>query len=162
MRRPFRDEMRDESGASIVEFVICLPILLLLACGLIDLAGMVVVGSQAHAAASAAARTVLVSPASTDAQLKVVALSEAPSVSESEMTLSTKKGATSSKTYEHKFDRAGTTKRESKVTTQPDTVTVTIKRKYVTAIGKTISGSDTYETTATSTVDLDRTNGGNW
>lgn len=162
-------DIHDESGASIIELIIALPITLMLACALLDAAQMVVTSSQANNAATAAARQLMVNPYLggssyyANTLLKQAALSDAPAISSDEMSVSVSYRAASSQGYTHHFPYTGSTvDRYSKVTTQKESVTVTVERPWVTVVGKIASGSDKLHVEASSTVDIDKTNGNNW
>ena len=165
-------DITDESGASAVELVIAVPIVLMLACALLDGAQLVVSASQAQGAAAAAARTVMADPSLTAdiwgsgtllKTLKTAALSDAPSVDEDQLTVSFSWDGLTRRSYSHRFSATDSSKtRSSTVTTQRDTVTVYIDRPWATALGKAVSGSDKLHVEASATVDVDMTNGSNW
>lgn len=162
-------DIHDESGASIIELIIALPITLMLACALLDAAQMAITVSQANNAATAAARTLMVNPYLSGSSyynntiLKNAALSDAPAFSADEMTVSVAYKASGSEYYTHHFPYTGSIiDRGSKVTTQKESVTVTVDRPWITVIGKMASGSDKLHVEASSIVDVDKTTGNNW
>lgn len=155
-----RIDITDESGASIIELVLVVPIMLLLACALLDFAMMLTVSSQANTAAESAARTLLVKPDASNDELLEAAKSAVPAADSSNVSVSVSAGAKAATSYTHHFPSG--TNRTSTVTTQPETVSVTVERKWTTLIGKALNGSDSYHAEASSTVNVDRTDGSNW
>lgn len=153
-------DIHDESGASIIELVIAVPIMLVLSCALIDGALMLVTSSQANSASTAAARTLLVKPNATSSELIAAAKSDAPALADATVNVSVSKSANTKSSYTHHFPSG--INRSSAVTTQPETVTVTVERNWVTAMGSIVGGSNKLKSTSSSVVDVDRTDGTNW
>ena len=86
-----RMDGRDESGASIIELVIAVPIFIMLTAALIDGAMMIVTKMQANDGATAAAREAM-AEAGTDAgldedKIKAAALSAMPGISSDQVTI---------------------------------------------------------------------------
>lgn len=150
----------DESGASIIELILVVPIMILLACALLDFAMMLTVSSQANTAAASAARTLLVKPDASNDELLEAAKSAVPAAGGSTVSISVSASAKEATSYTHHFPSG--TNRKSTVTTQPETVSVTVERKWMTLIGEALNGSDSYLAEASSTVNVDRTDGSNW
>ena len=165
----FRRRTADESAASAIELAIVLPILLLAALALVDMAFFVVNWTGTNAGATSAARTIVVTPDATQADLKAAVLSDAPQLAASDFEVNVTWGEEKSQGYTHHFPNKTATEFVSKqryVVTQDVTVTVTAKRPYLTVLGKAwgqnAGTGDDMVATSSCTMSVDRTNGTNW
>ena len=165
----FRRRTADESAASAIELAIVLPILLLAALALVDMAFFVVNWTGTNAGATSAARTIVVTPDATQADLKAAVLSDAPQLAASDFEVNVTWGEKKSQGYTHHFPNKTATEFVSKqryVVTQDVTVTVTAKRPYLTVLGKAwgqnAGTGDDMVATSSCTMSVDRTNGTNW
>ena len=164
-----RRRTADESAASAIELAIVLPILLLAALALVDMAFFVVNWTGTNAGATSAARTIVVTPDATQADLKAAVLSDAPQLAASDFEVNVTWGEEKSQGYTHHFPNKTATEFVSKqryVVTQDVTVTVTAKRPYLTVLGKAwgqnAGTGDDMVATSSCTMSVDRTNGTNW
>lgn len=161
-------QWRDERGASALELAICMPILLLFAVALLDLGNMILTNTAANSGATAAARTLVVTPDADDAALRAAAESDAPTLKAMDYTVTVSWGDNKQTDYVHHFAQAdGTTKDIAATrTTQAATVTITAKRPWQTVFGKAWGAAcgmgDMLVATCSSTSDVDRTDGSNW
>lgn len=162
--RNMAERAQDESGATIIEFLACIPIMLLLVCALLDVTTLLVTYSQAHAAATSAARTVLADPSISDDDLKGAALSDAPALSSDDITVTSEKGEVDGQGYTHHYNDSFDNNRY--VFWQPSTVKVEVARSYVTPVlasaDKALGGDGKMHVTASATVDMDITDGQSW
>ena len=165
----FRRRTADESAASAIELAIVLPILLLAALALVDMAFFVVNWTGTNAGATSAARTIVVTPDATQADLKAAVLSDAPQLAASDFEVNVTWAEEKSQGYTHHFPNKTATEFVSKqryVVTQDVTVTVTAKRPYLTVLGKAwgqnAGTGDDMVATSSCTMSVDRTNGTNW
>lgn len=158
----------DESGASVVELVFVIPIVIIVIAGILDLSIQMSTWSATEHAATAVARTLIANPEATQDELKAAVASDAPQLKNADYTIVLDKTPISNSTYTHHFSHSdGTTdNRSSTQKSQDITVTVTSSTNYATAIGNLLSsasGSDGKchaEAKATSTIDL--TDGASW
>ncbi len=167
--KTFRRRTADESAASAIELAIVLPILLLAALALVDMAFFVANWTGTNAGATSAARTIVVTPAATQDDLKAAVLSDAPQLGASDFEVNVAWGEEKTQEYTHHFPDKTATKfvtKKRNVVTQDVTVTVTAKRPYLTVLGKAWGQSagtgDDMVAKSSCTMSVDRTNGTNW
>ena len=157
-----RMDGRDESGASIIELVIAIPIIIMLMGALIDGGMTIVTKMQANDGATAAAREAMVE-AGTDAglntnKIKAAALSAMPGISSDQVTITVATSDNDEDFYYHlpandqlpsgsKITETGLAYNgeelalEATKTGQRVAVGVSVSRPWITAVGQMISSA---------------------
>lgn len=158
----------DETGASTIELAIVMPILLLVALALLDLGELMVAGAAVDRASTAAARTVVADPASTVAQLRAAADSDAPQIADAGYTIETERLPRTRHGFTYHMQNAQGQMASSHkyVVTQPVKVTVTLDRPFATPLGRSLSeatgGDGRMHLSSSTTMDVDVTTATRW
>lgn len=159
----------NETGAAAVELVFAVPILVLLAAGLLDLSMLVRCNIALDSAATATVRYCMDNP---DNAESVEVLREYLSTVEPDMadaTIGVSKGDVRKEAYEHFFyvdESEDVISRQSFCSFQPFSIKLTYRTPYRTLIGKTLSaatgGDGMLVATCTKAGVMDRTDGDTW
>lgn len=130
----------DEFGGALVEAVVCLPILLALLCGMVDLGQMALGHMSADDAAYAACRMLAADSDSSQQDLEEAAAAAAPMLSGS-MTVSAETGPVKTAPYIHRLpsESGSFEERDSNSAFREIEVTVESSVKPMTAIGAVLA-----------------------
>lgn len=132
----------DERGGALVEAAVCLPILLVLLCGMLDLGQIAVGHMSADDAAYAACRMLAADGESTQQDLEAAANAAAPMLSGS-MTVEKEVGPVQTRAYVHHLpsDSGAFGERESNAAFRDVSVTVESSVEPLTAVGAVLAGA---------------------
>lgn len=134
--RTKRRRFPDECGGALVEAVVCLPLLLALLCGMIDLGQMALGHMSADDAAYAACRMLAADSGSSQQDLEKAAAAAAPMLSGS-MTVSAETGPVKTTPYTHRLpsESGSFEERDSNSAFREVEVTVESSVEPMTAVG---------------------------
>ena len=157
---------RDETGASTIELAMTLPIVLLLACAVLDGVQAITAQVMADQASTAVARTLLADPDAGRSELEAAALSDAPALARADWSLDVERGAVRAVAYDHRFvdspSQFEAEVRESHVREQDAEVAVRAAFAPLTPVGRAMFGEGGFVASSATEATLDRTEGSTW